>query len=275
MWFDMNDPNLIKKLSDKHKLDKEIKNIIQENLQPWLYSVEEGNFSEIEKNQKIKEIIDMGNFLYYFDQEFKIINALGESPDIVVSKNEITVGVELKDIVIRDDEKEVEGILKSLFQQIESELKLDEKRYKGIYRVEFINENLTLKAKDRNQIKVEIIALIKGHDINLKYLKKIIKTSGSGISLYKGETTIVGELKRSVVVEKIKSKNIKFENYRSDKFQEIWLLLVLGGEGKSSDYSFMEETITTVPFETKFNRIFIYDFFNHGITELLTQNVLL
>ena len=44
--------------------------------------------------------------------------------------------------------------------------------------------------------------------------------------------------------------------YAPNDFDEVWLILVLGGGQESSNYNIMEQTIFDVPFSTGFNRMF-------------------
>ena len=268
MGINANNPNLIELLLEQSKKLQEDRKVVLSKINPWLEILEMSSQSKIEKKQKQKEIIDIGNFIHYFDSSIEIEDALGESPDFIIKQNELNIGVELKDLVIRQNEKEKEGILNSLFEQIKSELKSEEKSLCGLYRVELIDENLFLKKKNKEALKKEIIALIKGQQIEQEYVKAIKKRPMSEISLYKGETTIVGNLQRTVVEEKIKTKENKLKSYSNENLDEIWLLLVIGGVEKSSDYSFFDSDITEKPFESNFDKIFIYDFFHRGITEL-------
>jgi hypothetical protein len=268
MGIQANNPNLIELLLEQSKKLQEDRKVVLSKINPWLDILEKSLLSKIEKKQKRKEIIDIGNFIHYFDSSLIIEDALSESPDFIIKQNELNIGVELKDLVIRQNEKEKEGILKSLFEQIKSELKSEEKSLCGLYRVELIDENLSLKKKNREALKKEIIALIKGQQIEQKYVKAIKKRPMSEISIYKGETTIVGNLERKVVKEKIKTKENKLKSYSNENLDEIWLLLVIGGVEKSSDYSFFDSDITEKPFESNFDKIFIYDFFDRKITEL-------
>lgn len=270
MDIEYNDPKFMEKLLADYKALSEDRVIILSKIRPWLDSVAESSFSKIEKNQKTKEIIDVGNFLYYYDKEIKIVNAISERPDCIVSKEEKIIGIELKDLIIHKSEKEKEGVLKSIFNKVQIELETYQDKYKGIYRIEFHNDNFSLKAKDKVQIKKEIISAIEGKLHDEKYIKEVIRKPSSGISLYNGNGTFSGALKREVVEAEIKSKEIKFDNYRSNELHEIWLLLVLSGIKKSSDYSFLEESITTDPYETNFHQIFIYNSLKRKIYKLKT-----
>ncbi|SFW64221.1 hypothetical protein [Cellulophaga fucicola] len=268
MGIQADNPNLIELLREQSKKLEKDRKVVLSKINPWLDILEKSSQSKIEKKQKHKEIIDIGNFIHYFDSSLVIEDALSESPDFIIKQNELNIGVELKDLVIRQNEKEKEGILKSLFEQIKSELKSEEKSLCGFYRVELVDENLSLKKKNREALKKEIIALIKGQEIEQEYVKAIKKRPMSEISIYKGETTILGNLERTVVEEKIKSKENKLKSYTNENLDEIWLLLVIAGVEKSSDYSFFDSGITEKPFESNFDKIFIYDFSHREITEL-------
>jgi len=268
MGIQADNPNLIELLLEQSKKLQEDRKIVLSKINPWLDILEKSSYSKIEKKQKRKEIIDIGNFIHYFDSRIEIENALSESTDFIVKQKELNIGVELKDLVIRQNEKEKEGILKSLFEQIKTELKSEEKSLCGLYRIELIDENLSLKKKHKEALKKEIIALIKGQQIEQKYVKAIKKRPMSEISIYKGETTIIGNLERTVVEEKIKTKENKLKSYSNENLDEIWLLLIIGGVEKSSDYSFFDSNIIEKPFKSNFDRIFIYDFFHREITEL-------
>lgn len=259
--------NLSESLLEKSEKLQEDKKIVLPKINPWLDLLEKRLHSKIQKKQKRKEIIEIGNFIHYFDSSLVIEN-VSESPDFSIKQNELRIGVELEDLVIRQNEKEKEGIFKTLFDQIISELESEKKSMSGLYQIELLDKNLSLKKKNKEEIKKEIIALIKEQKIEKRYIKAIKKRPLSEISIYKGEATIVGNLERTVVEEKIETKEDKLKSYSNETLNEIWLLLVIGGVEKSSDYSFFDSDITEKPFESNFDRIFIYDFFRREITEL-------
>lgn len=275
MGIQINDPDFLKKLKiETGKLNKD-KNAILSSIKLWVNKIKISSKSNIEKKQKTKEVIDLGHFLYNYDPEIKITDILIESPDCIVQKNDSQIGIEIKDLIIQEREKKIEGTIKSIFNKIELELSENNEKYKGIYRIEFFNETLSLKRKDKKKIKSEILGFIKTGTFISKneIVKKIRKTPHKKVHLYKGEATIVGRLEQKIVLDRIKSKEKNVKRYaNSGDFDELWLLLIIGGVQKSSNYSHFEESITKDVFESNFDKIFIYDFFNKQITELKIRN---
>ena len=262
------DPNFHTKILEQMNLLQVEKSRILSKIQPWLEKLTNSHLSDIEKRQKEKEIIDVGHFLYYLDKNIDIQDAITEIPDFIVESNSSLIGIELKDFIIKYDEKEKEGNIKTIFKQIIKELKLNLKEYCGSYRVEFINEKFSLNRNSRENIKNEILSLIKGNPINNIFIKHITKQPYNGIALHIGETTIAGNIQMELVQEKIESKEKMVNKYKQGKLKEIWLLLVIGGVEKSSNFCFFDSEITEKPFRSNFDRIFIYEFFDRKITEL-------
>jgi hypothetical protein len=250
---------------------KEIRNeklFIHSKIDFWLNKIEAELISSNEIRQKKKELIDLGKFIYCFCQSIDINDALCESPDFLISYENRTIGIELTDLVIRDEEKKKEGMLKKLFNQIEIELRAEPFDYKGIYRVNFVDSS-KFDLKTQTEIKSEIINLIKGK-INLSDIVKIEKTYHTDVSIYHSEASIVGSLSRITVENRIRKKEKKILTYASGNFKEIWLLLVIGGLQTSEDYSFIEKEVTNIPFSTRFDKIFVLNFFKSHVFELVT-----
>jgi hypothetical protein len=265
---DSNDPDLIRKLIEQGNALSKEKKIISEKINPWLERINSEGLSTNEKKQKTKEVIDLGHFLHFLNENIEIQEVFTESPDFILNSNDSLIGIELKDFIIREDEKEKEGLIKSVFKEIISEFEKDLKKYKGLYRVEFIEENFSLKRENRKIIKKEIIGLIKGVSLISKFIKRVYKTPYNGLGFQKGETTIVGNINKDLVQKKIDSKEKLVETYRQKEIAQIWLLLVIGGVEKSSDFCFFDSDITSEEFDSNFDRIFIYEFFDRKITEL-------
>jgi len=241
-------------------------------INPWLDKLEKTNKSSGQKKQNKKEIIDIANFINSFDSSLVIENTLDESPDVILSKNEKRIGVELMDLTVDQEEKEKEGIFKKLFSQIETELQNEKKLFNGLYEIEFIKDNLSLKRKVKNNIKKEIIALIKEKKIEQFYIKQIVKSPMSDISLYTSNDIVATNLKRETVLEKIKKKETLLANYSQKNIDETWLLLVVSGVQKSSNYSFIQQDVIKKPYQSNFDRIFIFNLFEGKTIQLKTTH---
>lgn len=274
MILDPNDKDFVEKIKNEMTRQNNDKAIIGNKINNYLEEIDLSNLSKIEKKQKTKELIDLGKFLYILDNTIQIKEVFRESPDFVIEVNDQKIGIELMDLIIRNPEKEKEGILASLFKEIESELKLNTNENFGIYRVVFFNENISLKKKDRENIKREFFDLVNNEqNIQTKYINKIVKIpSKTTIDVYRGFTTVVGHLDREVVERHIECKNVLLKTYQNVNLSKFWLLLVLNGVEKSSVYSFIHNEIIDKEFETNFDRIFIFDFYSAELFELKVKS---
>ncbi|MCF4102831.1 hypothetical protein L1I30_14225 [Gillisia sp. M10.2A] len=266
--FDSKDPDLNRKLLDQTKHLKKERSLINKNIEPWLKKIDASSYSIIEKKQKKKEIEELGHFLYYYDKEIFIEEVFTESPDFIVKSNGKLIGIELKDFITDKFEKEKEGLIKLIFKSVINYLEKNLNQYKGNYRVEFIEKKFSLKRNDRKLIVQEIISIIKGCSKTPGVVKSINKFPYDGIAMHKGETTIVGNISKELVQNKINSKEKLIPLYREKNLNQVWLVLIIGGVEKSSDYCLFDTAITTQEFESAFDRIFIYEFFDRKITEL-------
>lgn len=245
------------------------KSFIHSKIDIWVNKLESEISSDIIISQKKKELIDLGKFIFCFNHDIKILDGMFESPDFLVSLGDKNIGIELTDLVIRDSEKEKEGLIRNLFRQIEAELRNDSNKHNGIYRIDFI-DNISFKG-NANQLKLEILNLIKENKTAGIQIKNIRKTPHTGISIYHSEASVVGPLDRKTVEDRIKKKEQKIEHYLVDSLNEIWLLLMTGGVQTSDDYSFIEEKVFNIPYESNFDRIFLLNFFESNILELKTS----
>lgn len=243
---------------------------IHSKIDLWLNKIELSSYSLKIKEQKRKELIEAGFFIYCFNPNIEITDALCERPDISISMNNKNIGIELTDLVIRDDEKEKEGLLKKLFNQIENELKKESNEYNGIYHVGFIND-ISFDQKNQIRIKSEIINLIKEKIQVGNLVNRFRKSYHSDIHIYNSEGWCSGVLDRNTVAGTIKRKEEKISNYISDSFEEVWLLIIIGGARASADYSHLAEDLIKTPFKTGFGKIFILNFFKSELLELITS----
>ncbi len=261
--------SFIKKQTEEINSEREF---IRSKIDVWLERIRSELNSTNEIKQKTKELIDLGKFISCFDRKIEISDALCESPDFIVSIGNKKIGIELADIVIRQDEKQREGLLKKIFSQLEIELKKEPNKYNGIYRVDFV-EKIKFDSNDQATIRTELLDLIKNSRDSGTIVKDVRKSPHTGVSIYHSKASIVGSLGRTVIDKTIKKKELKIPKYSSERFDEIWLLTVAGGAQASDDYSFIEDSVLRVPFDTSFNRIFLLNFFASEIFELLTNNI--
>jgi len=271
--LEITNPNFIKQLLNEINIISLDREFIMEKISPWLAEVENGKLSKMEKQQKIKEIIDLGNFLFYYDKSIEIFEDITENPDFIIKRNSELIGIELKDFVISKPSKEREGVIRTILSDVESILYSENTNNNGLYRVDFYNHNFPLRKPDKENIKKEILSMIKGEAVKTTYIARLKKSPSARLHIYAGGSTCSGPLSKSQVIEQITSKEKRINGYKNKaKFNELWLLLTLGGVEQSSAYSDFEPDILTNKFVSNFDKIFIFDFFKGEIIELKVIN---
>jgi hypothetical protein len=270
MQFDLENIVDFKTFIKKSKIDiaKE-KSFIHSKIDFWLEKLLMSLNSLHEITQKKKELIDLGKFIWCYNQNIEITDALCESPDFLISLSNRSIGIELTDLVLVEEEKEKEGLLKKLFKQVELELKNESHDYNGIYRIEFL-KNISFNQINQNRIKSELLNLIR-RQINSGTLIRYRKTFHTEISIYHSEVSVVGSLRKIQVEKCIEKKNKKISEFSFERYKELWLLLVIGGVQTSEDYSYIEDEVISLEFKTTFDKIFLFDFFTSEIIELKTS----
>jgi hypothetical protein len=256
--------------SNRAKEIKEEKEEILSIIGPHLEKIDNSTLSEIDKQHNKKELIDLGKFLKIFDKTIILKEAIRESPDFIISTNNKTIGIELRDIYTDIEERKTEGTLDKMFREIENELKDREPDKKGVYKIQF-KENISFRTQKR-AIKNEIIHSIRTSETPQKYVKNIDIDPGNILHLYTSEASSLGPLNKEVVLDAIAKKEAKLSIYKSSSnASDFWLLLILGGLKDSSNYSTIDNSIIVDKFQTGFDKVFIFDFFLSKIIELKKQ----
>ncbi|MDH4474575.1 MAG: hypothetical protein QE487_18370 [Fluviicola sp.] len=200
MEFQINSDDLMAFLKTRTNEINSEKDFIHSKIDSWLAQVENGLCSSNEKKQKRKELIDLGKFILCFNKDIEIIDALCESPDFFISLNGKQIGIELADVVIRQNEKEKEGSLKKIFTHVETELQKEPSKYNGLYKISF-TEKLLFNSKNQTQIKTELLDLIKNSKSSGTVISQIRRSPHSNVSIYHSEASVVGSLERTQSIE--------------------------------------------------------------------------
>lgn len=255
-------------LTQKSEAMKAEKNAVLDIIQLW-YKQAENIKSEIEKKQKQKELIDLGCFIHTYNNSIQITNGLREKPDFEVESDGKKIGIELRDIIRDHKAKQKEGTFDSFFREIAKELSGISKDLNGIYHIRFSKDLTNFNLKIKAELKAVIIdAIVNNEPPATKLIRSIRKTPHTKIHLYTSEATIIGNLERKTIETAVNEKSERLKTYDTNDFDEVWLLLVLGGGQESSNYNIMEQSIFDVPFSTDFDRLFLFDIFRMEIFEL-------
>lgn len=233
----------------------------------------DNSMSEVEidspKNRhKILEICHVGKFLMFFENQFKI-EKLREEPDFIIANENIRIGLEHQ-MILDKKSKEIEGFFENLCKLAENELRKDKNLSNFLANI-YIQPHFNLKIKDKQKLISEICRLVKlqiqteeipENDI----IDSIITMPHSRISLCSNMGAWwQKEINEELIIDAIKKKEEKIENYLKNIMAPQWLLIVIGGVGESS-YRMRENFNMTV--ESKFDKVYILEDFATNLYEL-------
>ncbi|MGL1889527.1 MAG: hypothetical protein OCD76_23635 [Reichenbachiella sp.] len=271
--MESSDKNELKDLKNffknRSKEIKEEKDQIISMIGSHLEKIDNSTLSESDKQKNKKELTHLGNFLRLLDDDLIIEEAVRESPNFMIRRNKSLIGIELRDMYSNIDAKETEGSIDQMFREIETELKDLLPTVNGVYKIEF-KENISFDTQE-SEIKDEIIQCIKSSAPSLKYVEKIKKDPGNSIHLYTNEASSAGPLNKEVVLDAIAHEEKYLNLFKSSSnASEFWVILVLSDSSASSNYSSIDHAIIEYQFNTGFEKVFIFDFFEHKIIQLKT-----
>jgi hypothetical protein len=233
---------------------------------PWIEKVgrlQQGN------NQKILEILHIGKFLLFFDNQISI-SSLSEKPDFILEKGNETIGLEHQ-MIVDNRSKKKEGAFENLFKLAEEELK-SKKSIPNILANIYVNPNFKIETKNKNETVTQIIKII---EIFVKSNELIANEIIRNIRIMKhSQINLISnlgawwqkELTSKILNNAIEKKEFRIEEYKKNvKNKPVWLLLVVGGVGASS----YEVNINLkLDKEPKFERVYILEEFSTRLYQL-------
>lgn len=235
-------------------------------------------------NKKEEERKVVKRFLNsYFEQNLKYEVENSDPPDFILSLENDRIGIELTEIFIDDKLKEKESILETIFANTIEQLNQIDIPILLIFPL--VNEKIKLREKDKKIISMELADLIirnipEGNDVlmlsnhfykdNFPNLTKIIY----GLSIKRNylldrHFISLGAYWIQSAFESVKSaiekKVQKLENYK-EKVSTNWLLIYFTPLSQAS--AFHLDDITIARFDSKFDKIFIFDMLSKKYQEL-------
>jgi uncharacterized protein YlzI (FlbEa/FlbD family) len=223
-----------------------------------------------ESIKKLRELIDVGKFIYHFGQGMRLISC-DESPDFIINFNGEDIGLEHTGMY-DDDVVEKVKVFRKLVEECEKELKEKETRLLGLFNIIIFPKRLDdIFPLNRTRTKMILIDLIQqkaGNHLSQlpEYIKDIVLTPHQILELTVGESYLVAELSVESLEARIKSKEQKITNYTSTrKLRKVWLLIVMDGVSSISSYKLDFESLPKE--HIAFNRIFLFDSFSGAIVQ--------
>jgi hypothetical protein len=242
---------------------------IHSKIDKWLEAIQKSDYPPARKDQKMKEIVDLGKFIFSFDQNIEIIDGDSEKPDFIVRSGEQLIGIEFSDLVIQPVEKQSEGAVKKLLKEVEEFLKTSGTQYHGLYTI-VLSDAWRLSRENLAILRDDVIQMIIGSKTQSDLIAQVRKQLYGDVHVFSARAYMTGPLTRQVVEDRIKDKNSKLVEY-SKSVQETWLVFTISGVKASDNPSFVEQDVFTPPFYTDFKKVFILNFFRSKIYALTVQ----
>jgi hypothetical protein len=218
--------------------------------------------------QKILEVCHVGKFLMFFENKYQI-ERLFEEPDFIIANGDIRIGLEHQ-ILIDKKSKETEGFFTNLCEHAERELRKDKNLPNFLANI-YINPYFIGKIAEKKKLIDEICYLVKlhiqtGEIPENEIIERIFSMKHSRISL----SSNMGawwqkEVKEELIINAVKKKEKKIENYLNNIKGPQWLLIVIGGVGESS-YRLASDF--DLAFETKFDKVYVLEDFSTKLFEI-------
>lgn len=250
------------KYKDKSRLD-----IYNSLIEPHIQLLN----AELKRDRKkIVELCHVGKFLMLYGSNLKI-ETLFEEPDFIIKNNDTLIGLEHQ-IIINEKEKCNEGMIETLFEQIEIEFQ-KQKLFPNILINCWLNSNYYIRINEKENLKNEIKKIIetyvtKGFLMKHPLFNDISSMPHSQININANfGCWWQARITEKLVLNAISKKEKKLKEYRKNTDANIaqWLLLVINTSGKSS-YSILENLEVNVA--SDFDKIFILEDLNTSLYEV-------
>ena len=224
---------------------------------------------KLKNRQKILEVCHAGKFLMFFNSKIQIAQ-LSEQPDfILVNESGVKIGLEHQ-LIIDPKSKEREGFFENIFSKAEVEIQTD-KSLPNFLANCYIKPYTNFKLQEKKKL-VEIIkAVVKEYVLNENLIENpIIDRIWKMPHSHKNITANLGawwynNVTSESILNAIKKKEKKINEYRKNSVEEQWLLLVLGTTGESSFE--MDKSFNLNP-KTEFSKVYILEDFKNKLYEI-------
>lgn len=251
----------------KLTLNKEYASV--ENYQSLITEfTDELNVESYKNEQKILELCHIGKFLMFFDNQYKI-EKVSEEPDFIIFSDKNRIGLEHQ-ILIDNKSKEKEGFFGNLVKLAEKELRKDKDLPNFLANI-YVHPSFHGKINEKQELVNEISQIVKihiqsGELVENEIIDRISSMKHSRISLCPNMGAWwQKEVNLKLIKNAIKKKENKIDNYLKNTNLQQWLLIVIGGVGKSS---YRIENEFNLSIDTKFDKVYILEDFNTNLFEI-------
>lgn len=215
-------------------------------IERWISVIEDNDFL-IDKDKQIENLINLWKFSSCYDSKMQITDDGQLHCD-----DQQSIGVTFTDICLKDSPKI--NFINNIFSSITPAL--DDKHI-GAYYIELHRQNNNFTSGRLSQLEEEIVNAIHGRLTIYNHVKKITKVAASA-GIY--TNMVVKSCSRTDISNAIETA----PNSKNNK----WLVLVLDRLISHCDSFYISDDVLFQPFETSYDKLFIFDFYKGEIIQL-------
>ena len=237
---------------------------------PWVDFMKERNLADINKKQI--EVCHIGKLLTTYFNEFSI-KELRESPDFIISNGKVDIGIEHQ-VLVETNSKQKEGFFENICRHLEKRIESTTELRNFMLNLYF-NKNLKIQNHQKEEIistLLEVIVEKVENNILIPnpYVYDAFFMKHNRISINANFGAFVQRhLNKKSILEAIKKKENLIDKYKSNTIDNQWLVIVIGQINESS---YEARTDIELDYQSKFNRVFVYEDFNNKLFELNKVN---
>lgn len=220
----------------------------------WTDAIENLSVSMQKKEKKLKELSTLWKFVSA-SREFFTING-----DFGLNYNNEEVSTVMADLNLI--QSGYSDVLEQTLQ--ETELNLLHNQKQGFYMLTLYKHINNFTTNGLLELQEELIMSSEGEMVHYCYVKEFNRTQ----ALYHkiNANLKVKEITREDVIEVLKK-----EEKKAAGTNKKWLILTLDNYQSKCDHFFIKDEVLYLPFESGYDRVFLFDFFKSEIIELKTH----
>lgn len=228
-------------------------------IEDWIKNIESSDLKPKIKNQTINSLIDIWKFITFYDEKIilKSENVI-EVEDTNGNREEINLKV--KDLVL-----ESSNVIQNILLETELELTKNDTSHKGKYTIQFQKQEKNLCPERISHLKEELLSVVQGKLVSFEHIEYIHKNSSDKIELYNSNLKIA-ECGKGKIQKALK------QTTASNSPKKQWLILILDHLKNNCDAFFIQNQIKEVAFQSKFDKVFVFDFYKGQIVPIQVEN---
>jgi len=230
-----------------------------QQIEDWIENIEGSDLKAKLKNQTINTLIDIWKFITYYDETISL-----KSENVITVENENGIQEEIS-LTVKDLILKPSNVIQNVLSETQLELSKYGSNYNGKYNIQFQRFEENFSSQKIISLREEILSIVKGEMICFEHINYIHKNASDKIELFNTNLKIL-ECEKECIQQALDKASI------SDTSKKQWLLLVLDYLKNNCNTFLIQDQIKKSAFTSKFDKVFLFDFYKGQIIELKLEN---